>query len=191
MFRAAFPRISPSSVTSCPVTSQCSSEMRLPKTCMPENGEACCSLPVTLDPMGRFAREGRQMCSLIRGSLHQATEEATPQCRARRERMARHRALPHGRLICNRRRRCFDPVPVTGAVHLGASSCQQPGSPRSGRRQNSRSGLSEAYGTVAAAEWGDPGCVADTGFSRYLAGEGRMVLRLIVINVAQGREAGA
>ena len=74
---------------------------------------------------------------------------------------------------------------------LGASSCQQPGSPRSGRRQNFRSGLSEAYGTVAAAEWGDPGCVADTGFSRYLAGEGRMVLRLIVINVAQGREAGA
>ena len=146
---------------------------------------------VTLDPMGCFAREGRQMCSLIRGSLHQATEQATPQCRARRERMARHRPLPRGRLICNRRRRCFDPVPVTGAVHLGASSCQQPGSPRSGRRQNSRSGLSEAYGTVAAAEWGDPGCVADTGFSRYLAGEGRMVLRLTVINVAQGREAGA
>ncbi len=84
MFRAAFPRISPS----CPFPAvggyvsvfSRNSPAQDPR---PGNlGEACGFLPVTVDPIGRLAREGRKMRSLIRSSwtvrLHQATAQAAP-----------------------------------------------------------------------------------------------------------------
>ena len=121
MFRAAFPRISPSSVSGCrrlrlgvlpkcarlrPARKKSRRSLLLPARHPGPDGAAC---------------KGGDRCAVLSAVAGiRQRKQAAPQCRARRRVGSHIGPSPHGRLMGNRRRWCFDPVLVTGRRKFGS-----------------------------------------------------------------------